>query len=53
VIVHISQPVIKNKVVQMDTKPADTRQRPPISPVESFHSKNAVDKAGKAESHSK
>ena len=53
VIVHVSQPVVGDKVVQIDTEPSDARQRPPMAPVESLHSENPVDKAGNAGFHSK
>jgi hypothetical protein len=43
VIVHISEPIIANEVVQIDTKPSNTGQRPPIAPVDSLNSKKAVD----------
>jgi hypothetical protein len=46
VIVHISEPIIANEVVQIDTKPSNTGQRPPIAPVDSLNSKKAVDNVG-------
>jgi hypothetical protein len=50
---HISKPIVGNEVVQIDAKPSNTRERPLIAPVHSFHSEKAVDKVGYVKFHSK
>jgi hypothetical protein len=52
VIVHISKPIVGNEVVQIDAKPSNTRQPPPIAAVDSLHSEKAVDKVGDVKFHS-
>ena len=52
-IVHISQPIDANEVVQIDTKQSNTRQPSPIAPVDSLHSEKVVDKVGDFKFHSK
>src|SRR5439155_13015651 len=53
VIVHISQPTVVNDIVQIDAKPSNTREPPPITPVNSLLSEKAVDKIGDSRFHSK
>jgi len=53
VIVHISQPTVVNEMVQIDAKPSNTREPPPITPVNSLLSEKAVDKIGDSRFHSK
>ena len=52
-IVHISQPTVVNEMVQIDAKPSNTREPPPITPVNSLLSEKAVDKIGDSRFHSK
>jgi hypothetical protein len=53
VIVHISKPIVGNEVVQIDEKPSNTHQRPPVAAVHCLHSEKAVDKVGDVKFHSK
>ena len=50
-IVHISQPTVVNEMVQIDAKPSNTREPPPITPVNSLLSEKAVDKIGDSRFH--
>ncbi len=52
-IVHICQPIVGNEVVQIDAKPSNTRQPPPIATVDSLLSEKAVDKVGDSRFHSR
>src|SRR5579864_3284172 len=52
VIVHISHPIVVNKVMEIHTKPANMRQDPTIASVKFFFSKNTIDKVGDLRFHS-
>src|SRR5207244_11618400 len=51
-IVHISQTIVVNKVMEIHTKPANARQRPAIAPVKPCLPKKTIDQAGDLRFHS-
>jgi len=50
---HISKPIVGNEVVQIDAKPSNTRQLPPVAAVDFLHAEKAIDKVGYVKFHSK
>jgi hypothetical protein len=51
-IVHISQPIVVNEVLQIHTKPSNTQQSPPIAPVDPLPLEKVVDEIGDFRFHS-